>query len=181
MKDTMSNVVGTLQIYRVENEVWTLLEEKTNLITYSGSDILGKALNGGLAVNCVYAVFENDPGAVRISPDRSNDATTYAASSPNRSFVRISTMGDPTYAASSTLYNSNKVVFLGVADSTSFFPAVPVTDGTSLFYHSALVAAPNMDDQTEDVVFSCADFSADITKVAGAQLGIRWTITFNTP
>ena len=182
MKEKLNRlVVGRIQIFRVSDGKWILIDEKKNLVTYGGSDILAKALANELKVNCIYVVFENNPAAIRISTDASNIAATYATSSPNRSFVRVPTMGDPVYSSTDPDYANNEVSFLGVTDGSSEFPAVPVTDGVSVFYHSALVAAPDMDDQTKDVVFSCANFSSDQTKVAGAQIGIRWTLTFTSP
>jgi hypothetical protein len=181
MNENFKRIAGHFQVYLVRDGKWELMQEQCNMTTYSGADLLGKALAGQLSANTIYIVFENDPSAVRISPDVENDAATYAAASANRSFVRVSTMGSPTFTASGSEYDSNKVTFLGVTDGSSFFEAIPVTDGTSVFYHAALVASPDADDQTQDVVFSCGDLTTDLTKVAGAQIGIRWDITFTTP
>jgi len=182
MNELFKKVKGTIELFNVSDGVWgDCIHKQHNLITYQGADILAKAIAGDLNINAVYIVFENDSGAIRISEDLGNIAATYADSSANRSFVRVSTMGEPVFTADGTDYQSNQVTFLAVTDGISFFPAVPVTDGTSVFYHSALVSAADMDDQTEDLIFSCADLTTDITKVAGANIGIRWTITFEAP
>jgi len=181
MNELIKHVKGMIQLYAVRGNDWELLDTQHNLVTYQGADILAKACAGALNINAMYMVFENDPSAIRISEDLGNIASTYADSSPNRSFVRVSTMGEPVYTSSDSDYQNNEVAFLAVTNGISEFPLVPVTDGTSVFYHSALVAAPDMDDQTEDLVFSCADLSTEPTKVAGAQIGIRWTLTFEAP
>ena len=182
MNDLFKTVKGTIEFFKVHDGVWgDCIHKQHNLITYQGADILAKALVGDLKINYMYIVFENDPSAVRISEDLGNDANTYANSSANRSFVRVSTMGKPVFTSDGDEYQTNQVAFLAVTDGISFFPAVPVTDGTSVFYHSALVSAPNLDDQEEDLIFSCSDLAVDITKVAGANIGIRWTITFTAP
>jgi len=180
MNELIRTVKGTIELFKVDGDKWDLVHKQHNLVTYQGSDILAKALAGDLNINMMYMVFENDPAAVRISEDLSDVAATYADSSANRSFVRVTTMGDPVYTSEGTDYQTNQVAFLAVTDGISFFPAVPVTDGTSVFYHTALVASTDFDDQTEDMIFSCADLTTDISKVAGAQIGIRWTITFES-
>ena len=181
MREKFSKVRGRIEFFRVSDGIWTKLFEQHNMITYGGSDTLAKAISNQAHLNAVYMVFENNPAAVRITEAKDNDAATYAAASVDRSFVRVSTLGEPVLQSSGTDYVNNEVVFLAVSDGTTEFPAVPVTDGTSVFYHTALVCAPDMTDQTLDVVFSCSDLTSDITKVAGAQIGIRWTITFETP
>ncbi len=180
MNDTFkhTHMKGEIELYSVQDDVWTFNYKQHNLIAYDGSDVLAKALAGDLNINLMYLVFENDPAAVRISEGLANDAATYAATSPNRSFVRVSTIGEPVYSASTSNYVNNKVVFLGITDGTTQVPSVPVTDGTSVFYHSALVASVEGAAQDEDKIFSCSDLTTEITKIAGAQIGIRWTITF---
>jgi len=67
---------------------------------------------------------------------------------------------------------------MGVSDGVSFFPGTPVLDETSVFYHSALVSTKEGEEQSDDMIFSCADFSTPVKKVAGAQLGMRWGLSF---
>jgi len=181
MKELFKNVKGMIEIFNVYGDRWELIHKQHNLVTYQGADVMAKAMAGDLTLNAVYMAFENDPSAIRISEDLSNIAGTYADSSPNRSFVRVSTMGAPVYTSDGDDYQHNQVSFLAVTDGSSFFPAVPVTDGTSVFYHTALVAAPDMDDQSDDLVYACSDLTTDISKVAGANIGIRWTVTFEAP
>lgn len=181
-KDKFSTVKGRLEIFHVyPGGRWDKIHSQSNLITNQGSDILAKAITNNLRVNGMYLVFRNDSGATPIPADKTNVAATYATASANRSFARVTTMGDPIFTASDADYSFNEVTFLAVTDGTSFFPSVPVTDGTSVFYHTALVAMPDFETQTSDLVFSCTDLSTTVTKIAGAQIGVRWTITFVTP
>jgi hypothetical protein len=181
-KDIFKNVKGRLEIsYVYPGNRWEKIHEQSNLVTNQGSDILAKALAGKMNVNGMYLVFRNAPSATPIVADKANVAATYATASTNRSFVRVTTMGEPIFTASDSDYQNNEVTFMAVTDGTSFYPSVPVTDGSSVFYHSALVAMPSFSDQTTDAIFSCADMSTPITKIAGAQIGLRWIITFVTP
>jgi hypothetical protein len=179
MKELLNKVRGTIEVFNVKDGDWELVHKQHNLVTYQGADILAKAVAGALNINTMYLVFENDAGAIRISEDLGNIAATYAETSSDRGYVRVSTMGEPIYSASTDDYTNNEVVFLGVTDGTS--EGDTVEDGTSVFYHTALVAAPDADDQTEDLIFSCTDLTTEISKVAGAQIGIRWTLTFEAP
>ena len=183
MKETLRKIArGYVEMFLVRDGIWTPIGSVHNDICYDGMDIMAKALHGDLAINAMYLVFENDAGAADITVDAANTYATYTAAEANRSFVRISTLGDPIYSSTdATIYENNRVVFLGVTDGTSYFPAIPVTDATSVFYHTALVAAPDFTDETEDKIFSCAALSPTVTKVAGAQVGVRWTITFDLP
>lgn len=179
MKELFNKVKGHIELFQVDSDEWKAIQDQHNLVTYEGADILAKAVAGALNINTMYLVFENDSGAIRISEDLGNIAGTYADTSPNRGYVRVSTMGEPVYTSSGDDYNNNEVAFLAVTDGTA--EGATVTDGTSVFYHTALVASPDFDDQTDDLIFSCSDLSTEITKVAGAQIGIRWTLTFEAP
>jgi len=183
MKETLKKVAkGHVEVFLVKDGKWTKVGETHNDICYEGMDILAKAVHGDLAINTIYLVFENNAAAADITVDAANTYATYTAAEANRSFVRVATLGDPIYdTTDSAKYDYNQVVFLGVTDGTTYFPAIPVTDSTSVFYHTALVASPDFDDITQDEIFSCADLTTTVTKVAGAQIGIRWTITFDLP
>lgn len=173
------NVKGFIEAYEVrEGRPWRLLAARGNLIANQAADIEALALATGAAINGMYLVYENNGSATPITPDVLNTAATYATPSADRGLVRISTLGEPAIATSSDIYTGNMVSFVGVTDGSVFFPGVPVIDGTSSFYTAALVLMPDFTDQSKDLVFSCGDLSTAITKVAGAQIGLRWTLTF---
>ena len=58
-------------------------------------------------------------------------------------------------------------------------PAEPAA--ASRNYTAALVLMRDITDQAQDMIFSCGDLTTAITKVAGAQVGLRWTLTFTNP
>ena len=182
MIDKFKTMKGEIELFAVKDGDWTSIHKQDNMIVNSGADILAKALAGDLQVNAMYLCFENAAGATDYTAAITNDAAYYAGASADRSFVRVTALSDASYSTSdATTYDNNKVTFTGVTDGTTFFESVPVQDGTSSFYHAALVAAPEASDQTEDIIFSCSDLTTAITKIAGAQIGIRWTVQFVTP
>lgn len=174
-EDIKNKISGEFSVFEVRGDSWELLHEQHNLITYSGADVMAKALAGDRVINGVYLAFENSDVADYVE-DAGNTAATYAAEVSGRSFVRVKTLSRPIFSQSAPEYANNSVQFQGVTDGTSFFPGTPVQDGISKFYHTVLVSTLPGGDQTDDVVFSCATWSVPITKVAGANLGIRWRV-----
>lgn len=183
LNEKMENwVKGLIELSWVKNGIWTPFHKQSNLIAYGSGDICAAAVAGLRKINGMYIAFENDAGADNYVPGSDNDAAYYATEVANRSFVRVTTLGEPIIEASDANYTGNRITFLGVTDGTTFLTA-PLTDSLSVFYHSALVSIDDEGDgaQADDIIFSNADFSTTVTKVAGAQLGVKWEITFAKP
>ena len=172
-------VKGSIELFWVKDKKWTLFHEQHNLVVNGAADICAAALKGERIVNGMYVCFENDAGAVKYVADATNDAAYYASEETDRSFVRVTTLGEPIIESSDTAFDGNKITFLGVTDGTTFFENTPLTDSVSKLYHSALISIKDIDDQASDKLFSCSDFSVPVTKVAGSQLGVRWALTFS--
>jgi hypothetical protein len=183
LKENLQNwVKGQIELSWVKDGIWVPFHKQSNLIAYGSADICASAVAGLRQINGMYIGFENDSGAVEYTPGAANDAAYYATEETDRSFVRVTTLGEPIIETSDEdFYAGNKITFLGVTDGTTFFPATPLTDSTSVLYHSALISIADSGDQIDDLVFSNADFSTPVTKVAGAQLGVRWELTFTKP
>ena len=178
LSDNKKTVKGRLDIFLVKDGIWEPVYSQSNLVANGASDICALTATGKRTIDTMYLCFENDPSAVDYVADAANTAAYYATASANRSFVRVATLGEPVIESTGPEYTGNKVTFMGVTDGTSFFPSVPVTDSTSVFYHAALVSAPADDSQAADMIFSCTDLATPITKIAGSNIGIRWAITF---
>jgi hypothetical protein len=181
MRDIAPAAKGRITLFEVTDGEWRQCHQQDNMVTYSGADAMALMATGSSSINAIYLVYRNDPGAINITADKSNTADVYGASVTNRGVVRITTLGEAALTSSAAEYEGNKATFMGVSDGTTMFPSTPVTDGVSVFYHAALVCAPNISDQEDDIIFSCADFSTVQTKVAGAQLGVKWEIIFLAP
>jgi len=178
--NSFKNIKGHREFFQVTNGVWEKIGEDHNMITNEGVNILAKAITNKAHINAMYLCFENTD-TTNYNEAKTNNAEYYAGIAANRGIVRISTLGEPIFSDSDSQYSHNKVTFLGVSDGTTMFPTVTVQDGTSIFYHTALVAMSDSEDQTKDMIFSCGDLTVPITKIAGSQIGIRWTITFTSP
>lgn len=174
-------ITGSIELSWVKENKWTPFYERHNLVVDGAADICAAALKGERVVNGMYVCFENDAGATKYVADATNDAAYYASEETDRSFVRVTTLGEPIIESTEAAFGGNKITFLGVTDGTTFFPSTPLTDSVSKLYHSALVSIKDINDQPSDKLFSCADFSVPVTKVAGSQLGVRWALTFGRP
>jgi hypothetical protein len=178
---------GKVEIFRqyTDGSQETLLKQD-NLILNSGPDLMARVLAGKTdsIVNGMYLEYKNTaPTAPTIAEAR--DTSYYTGLTGDTGFVRVSTLSEPSFSASDTIYSNNQVSFVAITDGTTESSA-NIVDGTSQFYSAALVAIPDFTDQSTDVLFSASNFtnSSDvlvpIIKVANAQIGVRWTIQFET-
>lgn len=182
LKEKLENWArGRIELFWVDKGEWTSFHVQENMVVNGAADIMAMAVSGKRAINGMYMAFENDPSAVNYTPGEANDAAYYATPSTDRGLVRVSTLGEPVSESTDPAYVGNKVTFMGVTDGTSFFPSVTLQDGTSVLYHSALTSMVEGGSQDEDKIFSCADFTTPVTKIAGSQLGVRWDIIFARP
>lgn len=161
---------------------------KRNLILFGGADVLAALIAGrGSAVNAMYMEYKNlaSPGLSITPPafDREGGISYYSglSGSPDIDFLRIPLTVNPTIEASDVVYGGNQVVFFGVSEGAVGFHGKSFLDtSNSAVFGAALVAAADLGDQSQDVVFSRIYSGIDkVLKVAGHQIGVTWTIRFN--
>ena len=163
------------------------LVENSNLVLYSGADILARLLsaNNPVPVNTMYLEFKNlahpeDP----ITPpsfDRSADLSYYTGLPSGSDFLRIPLYVAPTLSASAPQYKNNQITFFGISEGLSGFNGTPFNpSANSTVFGAALVAAANPTDQSQDLIFS-REYAGigQILKESGFEVGITWTIRFN--
>jgi len=157
--------------------------EKENLVLYSGADILAKLLSGDsrYAVNTMFMEFTS--AAVTVPTfDRTGGIAYYAglAADPDIDYLRLPLTVNPQIDSSDdALYVGNRVTFFGISEGTAGRWGKTFTDGVKV-YGAALAAAVDVNDPTQDVVFSRAYAGIDsITKASGFEIGVSWTIQFS--
>jgi hypothetical protein len=178
---------GTIELYYVfpdgREEVAL---RRSNTILNSGMDFASKALAGDLQVNGMYFAYDNAAPPVHdCSPPVERTASYYhtVGSGATQNFVRAATLSQPSYEATSAAFNHNRATFVGVTSGSGVLAGAGNTlvDGTSDFYGAAL-AWLHPTDYQQDILFSAVAFDdsgpATFEKVAGAQLGLRWSINF---
>lgn len=93
------------------------------------------------------------------------------------------TLARPDYVATAPQYNGNRVQFTAITVGAAQLPGAgnQVSDGVSQFYGAGLVSLHPTDYQ-QDILFSAVTFAdlgpGHFEKIAGAQIGIRWSIFF---
>jgi hypothetical protein len=179
------DMLGTLEISYIyqDGHIMPLFKTK-NLILYSGADILARVLTGDTdyKVNGMFLEYRNGiPAAPSIT--RSRVRTYYEGLVAPSGYVRVPTLAAASFAASSTDYSGNMVTYIATTDGT-YVNGPGIADGVSQFYAAALVAMPDFADRTQYIVFSASNFLnstlafTPITKVANAQISVKWTIKF---
>lgn len=161
-----------------------------NVILDSGMDIAARALAGDINVNGMYMAYDNSaPPIAEPTPAVTTTALYYqtTGSTDPRGFVRVPTIAMPAFAPTDTQYNTNKATFVAISDGNVAIPdgGNTVQDGVSQFYGAAL-AYLDPDDMADDILFSAISFKdigtpTEFEKIAGAQIGIRWSIWFELP
>ena len=165
--------------------VTRITESFNNLVVFEGIDILGKLLAAtGIQINMLYMEFNNG-GALAIDPDPADGRAYYAGletdGNDDHGYLRIPLLGAPELTSSDeTKFVSNQVTFnaqtqgsAGLRGATEFSTAAG-----SIVFGIALVAAPDVDDASQDLVFSRSyDFTPHV-KLANEEVSIGWKHTF---
>lgn len=184
-KDFVRGEIEVLHIHEDGRE--EILLHKKNLILNSASDLVAKAVAGELRINGMYMAYRNDGGDAQFPVDITLAPGDFLALPTNSGFVRVPTISRPEYAASELYYVNNQVKFTAITDSNPVVPTAnnTITDGVSMFYGASLAFVDPGTDPLKDVLVAGAHFDngapIEFPKIAGAQLAVRWTLTFKTP
>jgi len=176
-------VKGTIELFDVQDGIWTSRDVVSNTILNTGYDAMTRAFAGDstYVVNGMYIEYTNTTPVEPTIPLTRTPAYYQGLTSPF-GYVRIKTLSQPIYSTSNAnKYISNVVTLLGVTDGTSEGGA-SIIDGTSQFISLALVAIPQLKENSYDTLVSAASIKngsgtfAPITKLANSQLGFKWSL-----
>jgi len=166
-----------------------VIGRKRNTVLNSGMDILAKALSNELRINGMYFAYDNSGTPYTdVTPPVERTASFYHSDGGGtRNFVRVPTLSRPSYDVTDPAYNNNKAIFVGITSGAGVLSGAGniLTDGTSQFY-GAGIGFLDSDDYNEDILYAAVSFNdlagpSHFEKIAGAQLGIRWGLFFETP
>jgi hypothetical protein len=179
-------VLGRIEAFTIdEHGRERILLREHNTVQYEGFDALGKIMSGELSVgiNGMYFQFEDGgAGTGRSVASREITAAQFLNLGAGLDFVRTR-LGEgitsATEVAHPGLYNSNQIVFSGIAASGD------VGEANSLVFNAgdavemaALVVAPDWDDNTQDMVYAAWAPGAPLVVPATGGFGLRWTVIF---
>lgn len=201
------NVRGFVSLWRIDDVTGQhkLIFEQHNQIQHTWGCLAAKALGlrpDGLGpsynISAVYFEYENvlTPETTVVEPQSFSktlniDYYNTISVTPNRDYLRVPIIVAPQFSTASgyagllpTNQQFNQLTFFAQTTGTSGMSGrsfgANVGGRASKIYAAALVAAPDLDDPTKDVVFSRTVFSADnqVIKDASAQIGITWSVAF---
>lgn len=188
-KETVSRMSGYAELIRIVGHEHQVIG-RSNKIVRTGMGVLARALAGSRYINGMYLAYTN--GVVATSPVGYDYTTGWFQTiwnSSERGFVRVPLAAQPSYGTSdSTLYTENQARFTSISTNA---PAIAVSGNeiqdnitkycmgglcwldTSGYGNDILFAAVAFEEPTGTDNFS-------LTKLPNAQIGMRWTITFET-
>lgn len=166
-----------------ETGAYQVMSARHNLFMKSGADLLARLLAGGqgLQIRGMYLEFDNgvDP-IVEPTYDRDSDISYYTGSlGANRDFIRVPLVSAPLLSAYDGTYVSNQASFFALSVSKLGENGEQTFQTGSRVYGGALVATPDLNDRSNDVVVCRTYWGADaLTKDASHQAAVRWVLTF---
>lgn len=183
-------VRGEIEVFlRFPNGKEKVLGRKRNTVLNSGMDLVAKALANELVINGMYFAYDNN-GTPYTDPTPPKERTAsfyHSDGGGTRNFVRVPTLARPSYSVTDPAYNHNKAIFVGITSGAGVLSGAGnvLTDGTSQFY-GAGIGWLHATDYNEDILYAAVSFDdlagpSHFEKIAGAQLGIRWGLFFETP
>lgn len=175
-------VQGILSFYYVYPDGrWEFIRRIKNDVMYTGANLLARSLVGqtGMFVRGMYMKYNNDeslPGAI----SRDLAPSDFESLSSPWGYARVPLTASPGFKDGSSdydVYPSGNVVTVQ-AQTDGTYEAGVTFDDSCWVASAALVAMPDPDDKTKDIIFSAANSDALIPKIANAQVGIKWDIKF---
>lgn len=178
--------IGTFKIgLRDRNGQWSELEVGHNIVTYEGIDLLGKLLAGrDYTINTMYMEFSNGGTTPSITPDPAAGRSYYAALDTGLSasdYLRIPLSVEPSLESTdATKFETNKATFFGMSTGQTAGRGGHIFSAseTSKVYGVALVAAPDPNDASQDIVFSRSYDFTPKQKQTDEEISIIWSHVF---
>jgi len=179
--------MGAIQvgIFNTLNRTHRIVDGGPNIVTYEGIDLLGKLLAGqDININTMYMEFTNNPPAPTVTPDPADGRSYYAALDSGLTdldYIRVPLISDPTLEATDDdKFSTNRVNFFAMSTgSTAGRGGHVFSNGAgSQIYGVALVAAPDINDASQDIVFSRSYNFLAKDKQVNEEISISWSHIF---
>jgi hypothetical protein len=185
---------GVVALWEIDEAtgLWTRRTRRRRNSTQHGWGFIAAKLVGEgdttYQVDAVYIEFDNNGGTVSPpSFDRDEGPEYYQNLSGGRDYLRVPLLGVPALAIAAGYESSfdtgegNKLTFHAHTSGSTGANGLPFSDSAgSVVFGAALVATPDWDDPTLDVVFSRRYYATgeQVPKAAGRQVGVTWEHTF---
>lgn len=203
--DIVNGVRGHVKLWRVNEQTGQKkqLFEQHNQIQYTWGHLAAQTLGfrpqpdrPRYHISAIYFEFENvltpettvSEGAV-FPKDQS--ISYYNSFAGERDFLRVPLILEPALSTSSGYeaklpveHNTNQLTFFAQTAGNSGVRGIGfgsnVAGKNSKIFAAALVAAPDINDPTKDIIFARTVFAPaqQVPKEASSQIGITWNIAF---
>lgn len=161
----------------------------TYTLMYDWATIVAKLLAGEpdgkpYRISAMYIEFENNGGAAVDIPTVARDETVsyYDDLASPRDYLRVPINAAVVESTDETDYpGGNKVTFYGQTQGSAGVGGLEFSDAVqSRVYGGALVATPNYDDPTQDLILVRFYFPSgeQLIKIAGVQCFVPAAVTF---
>jgi len=202
---TETGVRGHVSLWSIDEHTGAkkLLLSQHNQVQYTWGHIAAQALGfrpqpdrPRYHISAIYFEFENV-----LTPETTvSEAQTfskelnsnyYSSFSGDRDFLRVPLVLEPTLNTSSgyenklpVAHSTNQLTFFAQTAGNSGVRGIgfgsAVAGKNSKIFAAALVATPDINDPTKDIIFARTVFSAEhqVPKEASSQIGITWNIAF---
>lgn len=198
MHDTVAGVRGYAGLWRVDpaTGLWTPRARTQNQIQKTWGYIAAQAIgrgNSAYKVGAMYIEFENvdDPADPASTPsyDRDEGIDYYSGLllESTKDYLRVPLLQDPRISIAEGYEDifadgqGNKLTFMAMTSGILGVHGKTFSDTVnSKVYGVALVATPDFDDVTQDLILSRTyyDEADQDVKAPSKQLGVTWDITF---
>jgi hypothetical protein len=132
----------------------------------------------------VYIEFQNGGSPPTVTPLRDEGRNYYAGlevTGPalDRDYLRVPLLATPQLESSDeALYAANRTRWVFMTSGSAGVSSLAFSSGAgSQVYGFALVAAPDVNDRTKDLVFARFYPAAALAKSANSEIQARWTYT----
>jgi hypothetical protein len=197
-----TGVHGHVSLWRVNEQtgVKSLVTAQHNQIQYTWGPLVAKAIGfkpqsdrPRYHISAIYFEFENllsaeDAVTESQTFPKTLNISHYNSLSSTRDFLRVPLIIEPTLNTSSGYedklpleHQGNQLTFFAQTSGNSGIRGLNFSHtANSKIFAAALVAAPDFNDPTKDIIFARTVFSEEhqIPKEASSQIGITWNIAF---
>lgn len=156
-----------------------------NIIVYEGVDLLAAILAGqSYSINTMYMEFQNGGIAPVVTPDPADGRSYYAAMESGvgaADYIRLPLTANPTRESTdASKFSGNRINYFAMSTGATAGRGGHTFSDTagSIVYGVALVAAPDVDDASQDIVFSRSYNFSPKTKQANEEVSIAWGHVF---
>ena len=202
---TNNSVRGHVKLWYFDEQSPKIIPlfEQHNQVQYTWGPIVAKALGfrpqtdrPNYRISAIYFEFENVSTPETVVSESASfpkdlSISYYNSFASDRDFLRVPLIIEPTLSTSvgyedklPVEHQDNQLTFFAQTSGNSGVRGVGFgnnVDGkNSKIYAAALVAAPDFNDPTKDVIFARTVFSSghQVPKEASSQIGITWNIAF---